>query len=170
MNLSPLCGGLLCAIVASGCYLTHEREAAPVERPPDRPVEPPPVGVCTTTERAYSPAFGGVAGGDSICEREIPGTHFYRESRDGHRDFEPGTNPATGRPWPGGYGEIERGDCANCDGWSSNTSGPFDPTISESDGCPAGYRTSAALVPRDMPSSPWRICDAGDWPLTCCFD
>jgi len=153
-------------VLSGGCYLTHGIEAAPSVDPP-----PPPIteGACTTSAEEIDPAFGGIAGGDTICNRLYPGSHFFVESRDGHRDIEPATNPSNGLPWLGGYGEIEAGPCANCEDWTATTSGPYDPSIGV-EGCPAdGYRTAAALIIPDDPGA-WRICEGANWPITCCFD
>lgn len=121
---------------------------------------------CTTTSIAYAAGFGGVQGGDAICNRELPGSHFYRRSRDAARRFEAATDK-----WPRGYGELESGSCWNCRDWTATSSGRFDPRRSEV-GCVDGYETAAALVP--APADPklggWRICEGGDWPLTCCFE
>jgi hypothetical protein len=108
--------------------------------------------------------FGGLEGGDAICARELPGSHFYRRSWDERRRFQPAL-----AKWPRGYGEIEEGDCWSCTGWTSG-SGDYRESPSEP-GCVDGYRTVAALVPSpaDATLGGWRICDAGDWPLTCCF-
>src|SRR5262245_51478024 len=98
----------------AGCYLSHERDARD--------------GTCTTTSAVYSPAFGGLEGGDAICARELPGSHFYRASRDEGKPFEGALRTADLR-YPGGYGETERGDCVDCDGWTNPSSGAYMPSL-----------------------------------------
>lgn len=186
--LFTLVGSLTIAVGCGGAVATvdvpnEQQEQVPVAEPASPPPRPnvgqprreapsasssaSTSGYCTTTAVAYSPMFGGVEGGDAICERELPGSHFYRRSRDELRRFQPAL-----AKWPRGYGEIELGDCWNCRGWTSG-SGAYDPSQTVA-GCIDGYATGAALVP--SPADPalggrsgWRICDAGDWPLTCCF-
>jgi hypothetical protein len=144
--------------------LRGDEDGPRVEPTGDADVPPPncgSTGRCTSTQSIHSGALGGLAGADAICEAEFPGSHFYRQSCDGERGFL-GTTSF-------GYAELELGPCWNCDGWTSSDSGPYSPsTIS----CSTGYATVGAVLPHGCRTGIdpcWRICEAGDEALICCW-
>jgi hypothetical protein len=117
-------------------------------------------GNCTSTRSIHSGALGGLAVADAICNAEIPGSHFYRQSCDGGRGFLGTTTP--------GFVELEQGNCWNCNGWTVDDSGPYSPA---GNGCSTGYATVGALLPNGCAPGTgacWRICQAVDHPLICC--
>jgi hypothetical protein len=119
------------------------------------------MGRCTSTKSLHSGDLGGLAGADALCRAELPGSHFYRQSCDGDRGFLGTTNA--------GFVELELGTCWNCNGWTSNDSGPYVPSMTA---CPTGYATVGALLPGGCGPAVdrcWRICEAIDHPLICCW-
>ena len=116
-------------------------------------------GYCTATTKTYAGDLGGLAGADRLCQTEFPGSHFYRRSCDEQRSFRSLS----------GYAELELGACWNCNDWTSDDSGNYEPGTVD---CATGYATVGALVP-PLPNatgaSLWRICEARDKPLMCCI-
>jgi hypothetical protein len=116
--------------------------------------------LCTTTRGGFNGDLGGLAGADAICDAEYPGSHFYRESRDACAPFEPSDPDHIA-----GHGDIEAGPCWDCFGWTSASSGPYQPGVVD---CSSGYVTMGALVPSPDGYPRSRICEGDEWPLTCC--
>ncbi len=119
---------------------------------------PPLPGLCTTTDQAFSGDLGGLEGADILCDSLLPGSHFYRTSRDGKRSWMPNGAP------PMGHGDLELGACWDCNGWSTASSGDYGNAE-----CATGYSTVGALVPSPVTSPEWRICEGAEWPLACCM-
>lgn len=109
----------------------------------------------------YAGNLGGLDGADRLCQAEYPGSHFYRQSCDFGR-----SNGAFG------YAELELGACWSCNGWTHADSGDYQPDVIM---CPTGYATVAGVIPNSTCLDPngvghcWRICEAGDKPLVCCW-
>lgn len=118
-------------------------------------------GTCASTKKLYGGDLGGLEGADRLCQAEFPGSHFYRQSCDSGRNMS-----------AFGYAELELGQCWSCNGWTSNDSGAYRP---ETVMCPTGYATVGGVIPYSACLDPsgngncWRICEAFDKPLVCCW-